>query len=466
MAYLLSALRALFVAFVLLLAAPAWAQGDAILLLVHGDELPKERLRDAIAAELKKPVAIDAGAGGAGGVVTVTYRAATRELAVTWDGPKRGTVSRVVSAADKVDDVVRDAALLAGNLARDEADELLGPKPPPPVEPAEPAALPPLPPPIEPSTPSSPGADRPTPPARDPNDRDFNLGVIYPLATNFGRPQVKTKFDWNLFSSRIGELDGFQLGGANVVGRDASGVQIGWIANVVGGTAAGWQVAPFVNRAGALEGIQTAALVNTAGRASGGQVALVNLSGDLDGAQVGLVNVGGHVRGATVGLVNVADSIDGVPVGLASITKDGGIHPRAWSSNASFANLGLKLATRHTYTMPSLHYHRAYQHDFYGAGFTIGGHIPFRAVDNGPYLDTELAFSWLYAPERSIPSSSQNTYHQHLLQPRLRAMLGWRFVEHFSVFAGAGLLTQVRFLDDGDRALIRIGPEFVAGVEL
>ena len=87
----------------------------------------------------------------------------------------------------------------------------------------------------------------------------------------------------------------------------------------------------------------------------------------------------------------------------------------------------------------------------------------------GPYVDTDLSFAWLIAPdERTFvnPSGAVDAYHEHLLQPRVRGLFGWHFADHFGVFGGAGVLTQVRMLRDGNEALIRIGPEFVAGVEL
>ncbi|MCW5837420.1 MAG: hypothetical protein KIS78_33815 [Labilithrix sp.] len=94
---------------------------------------------------------------------------------------------------------------------------------------------------------------------------------------------------------------------------------------------------------------------------------------------------------------------------------------------------------------------------------------PLRGDRLGPYVDTDLSFAFLYAPERSaqrLPSGLVDTYHEHLVQPRVRAIFGWRFVEHFGLFAGASVLLQARVLRDGDEAVLRVGPEFVAGVEL
>lgn len=482
-----------FLALLLGRASEARADDGTVLLLVHGDELPSERLRDRIAKELGKPVALSgSGASPTGGIVTVTYHQSKRELAVTWDGPKRGTVSRVVSAPSKVDDVVRDAAMLAGNLARDEADELVAP--PPPLPPPDQGAGTAAPSPLPPATTGTGNPPRSEPRSSTKEKEEVTLGFFYPLATNLGRPWVQTHLDVNVFFARIGQLEGFQLGGVNVVTRaegrgtgDATGMQTAWIANVATGNVAGlqlgiganvagkdldgWQTALAVNRAGRdVAGVQLALGLNsTGGTMTGLQAASLNIAGDVRGAQLGLINVGRKVNGTMIGLVNVADDVDGVPIGLASVTKTGGVHPQAWASNATFGNLGIKLATKYTYTMPSGHYHHAYGRDFIGAGFTIGGHIPITNEKTGPYVDTDLSFAWLYAPERSaqrLATGGVDTYHEHLLQPRVRALFGWRFAEHFGIFGGPSILFQARIIRDGNEAIMRVGPEFVVGVEL
>jgi hypothetical protein len=542
-------------------AQSAQAAAAPVILVVHGDDLPREALRRAVARELGREVLLEddaraasstgaSGASGAsgstgatgasgasgstgatgatrasgatgatdatgattatsgagrGGVVTVTYRRDARELAVTWDGPKRGTVSRVVPAPASRDACVSDAAMLAGDLARDEAADLLAP-----AQDARPAtALPPLPSAVagadgasaasaggagdaaragSPASAPAAGADR-TARGRGERDPDFvagNVSVVYPLAINNGRPWIRTSFGLNLLHGRVGQLDGLQLGGVNVVARSdgrgtgevtgiqlayalnvatgaVSGVQLAWLGNSAGGLE-GWQASMIANHASArVAGLQTAMGVNVARDLGGVQLAGVNVARDLAGVQLGLVNVARKVDGAMVGLVNVADDVDGVPFGLVSVTRTGGVHPTAWASNTSLANLGIRLATKHTYTMPMAHYHHAYGRDFYGAGFAIGGRI---TIDEARYVDTDLGFSTLYAPERSRLPGEADTYHELLLQPKLRALFGWRFADHFGLFAGGGLTTQVRLEKDGDRATVRVGPELFAGVEL
>src|SRR4051812_23851541 len=83
----------------------------AVVLVLHGDELPREKLRDGVAREMRRVVVLSDvphAPAANGGVVTVTYRRAAGELAVTWDGPKRGTVSRIIAARRSDDDVVLD----------------------------------------------------------------------------------------------------------------------------------------------------------------------------------------------------------------------------------------------------------------------------------------------------------------------------------------------------------------------
>jgi hypothetical protein len=460
----------------------------AVVLVLHGDDLPREKLRDAIARELHRVVVLSDtphAPASNGGMVTVTYRRAAGELAVTWDGPKRGTVSRIIAARKSAGDVVLDASLLAANLAQTEADDVVGTPEAVPVPVPVPAPVPDLPAP-PPASPAAPALPSPAP-AETPERHltEVNVALLYPFAMNMGKPWQAVSFDFNLLHSRIGELEGFQLGGVNLVTHTAgrgtgnvTGVQLAYAMNIasakvegvqlamlanVSGPVEGWQYAFGLNRAsGDLDGIQTAWGMNSVGgRMSGLQVASINASGDVRGLQFGFVNVAKKVDGAMIGLINVADDVDGVPFGVASITKTGGVHPTVWSSSTTFVNAGVRLATRHTYTMPMFNYHHAYDRDFYGAGFMIGGRIQ---IDDARHIDTDLGFSWLYAPERS--AFGLNTYHQHLVQPKLRAMFGWRFAEHFGAFAGAGLVTQVRLERDGNEATIRVGPDFFAGIEL
>jgi hypothetical protein len=399
------------------------------------------------------------------GVLTVAHRPTAKELAVTWE---RGgqTLTRLVAAPPDIAAVESDAALLGGNLAREQVATLLPAPPEPPVALAAAPA-----------------------PIAEPAPHEHWLatfGVFYPLATHYGHADVTSSFDLNLFYSRVGSIDGGQLGGVNVIGRDDGssssmrGLQLGILANVVDGSARGVQGAGLFNQtsgdveglqlafgahlaAGNVQGLQGSFLFNRAASMKGLQLGLVNVAGDVDGLQLGIVNVGRRVRGVSVGLVNVADDIEGLPLAPFSVTRTGGVHPTTWSGSGGLGNVGIKLATRHTYTLFFGSYHRKYGLDLFGGGFAIGGSVELGA---GFRSDFDLSGTYLVAPELSFDPSRAPGYHEQLLQPRLRWMVAFRLAEHLGLFGGVAALGNVRSELGWDRVTASVGPELFGGIEL
>ena len=89
--------------------------------------LERSLLRERLAAELRAPVVLDADLRSApdSGVIRIAYDAASGALSVAYapaDGP---LVTRTVTVADRSGEAGELAVLLAGNLARDQAAELL-----------------------------------------------------------------------------------------------------------------------------------------------------------------------------------------------------------------------------------------------------------------------------------------------------------------------------------------------------
>jgi hypothetical protein len=436
-----------------------------VLLATRGDGLDVTRLSALLGAELGRGVVLEhePRQGSVQGVVTVTYRRAAGELAVTWERDGQ-TLTRVVAApADGL--IEGDAAMLAGNLAREQVDELLPAAPAPAVMPS----------PVE-----------PAPEAVPPEHWLATVGVFYPLATHYGHAEITSSFDVNLLYSRVGSIDGGQIGGVNVVARDAGppasmrGLQVGILANVVAGDTRGVQAAGLFNQVsgdtegaqlsfganfvrGSVEGLQGALLFNRAGSMDGLQLSAVNVAGDVDGVQIGLVNVAHRVRGASIGLLNIADDIDGLPLAPFSVTRTGGVHPLAWSGSSGLANMGVKLATRHTYTLFFGSYHRTHDLELVGGGFALGGSVDLGA---GFRSDIDVCGTYLVAPALSYDPSRESGYHEQLVQPRLRLMLGYRLASHFGLFAGVAALGQVHAELGWDRVSASVGPEFFGGIEL
>lgn len=457
---------------------PALAQAHAagvVVLALYGDELPRDALRDGMSAELAREVVLqtDRGNRPVAGVISINYRRATDELVVTWDSKGR-TLSRVIAASRNVAEVMQDSLLLAGNLAREQADELAPETVPRPVEVPPAVSLPP---------PPSP----PAPPAGPQYPRVFaSASFFFPLATHASQPEVTSSFDFNVLYSRVGAVEGAGLGLVNVVTRERpdaarmNGLQIGGIANLVTGNVTGIQVASSLNLAsgetrgvqlaaganiasGPLEGLQTSFVFNRAGDVRGGQISLVNLAGNVHGAQIGLVNIARHVRGVSIGLVNVADEIEGIPLAPISVTRSGGMHPVLWGGTSGLGNAGIKFATRQTYTLFFGSYHQAFDEKFVGGGLAVGGRIHLGARF---HADLDAAGTYLIAPGLSEDAETREQYHEQLVQPRLRLLLGFRAAKHFGIFVGGAALGQIRAELDWDRVSASIGPEIQGGIEL
>jgi hypothetical protein len=416
----------------------------------EGRELDASNVRAEIARELGVPATAPEGAPSVTrGTVTVTWRAMTRELVVGFQHPERGNLTRVVDAPEGQAELAHAAALLAGNLARDQEGNVAGP-----TSSEAPVALPA----------SSKAAV-------------VHVSLFHPIATNRDTPRATVNASFNFIYGRVGGLDGAQLGVINVVAGEAKGAQLAlgwnWVRgglsgfqgsllgfNVAGGKVDAWQLAPGFNYAG--------------GEVRGAQIGSVNVAGDLRGAQVGFVNVGGKVKGVQVGLINVADDVEGAPIGLVSVTKSGGVHPTVWASSTTYGNAGLKFATRYTYTMASAAYHEDGGRNFAGGGATIGAQIPFDQTR----FSFDLQYLFLYdtgpcSAAAGVPCGGDGRDRQrHLGKARFSA--GYRFQPHLGIFLGAGATLDARRVNvevDTGRgfgrsdARFRWHPEFFGGLE-
>src|SRR5690606_7718684 len=90
-----------------------------------------------------------------------------------------------------------------------------------------------------------------------------NAGVFYPLATNIGLPHLHTNLDVSLLFSRVGKVEGLQLGTVNYVSNEVMGLQVGLLLNAVEGDISGISLAGLSSLAsGDLTGAQVSTLYN------------------------------------------------------------------------------------------------------------------------------------------------------------------------------------------------------------
>jgi hypothetical protein len=325
--------------------------GRPVALLVGldlGDSgLDRDLVRAAIEHELRLPVAIRPGPGGAAqGQASLDVRVvAQRRATVSHDDGHGRTVSRTVDLPEEPARAVEVIALLAGNVARNEAEELLAALVPPPAPPG-PAASPPKPAapeaaPAAPEAAKAPGAVRRgvppaavAPPGAQADDLElarqpFNLSLWHPVALVPDSEQKRMRFDLALGYGRSGELHGFALAvGHERVDRRTEGFLGAALWTHAGGPVVGAELAGAVATAKSdLRGASAAGAVAwREGDVEGAQGAgALTFARDVEGAAVaGAVAVTRDVRGAQVGGgLATARDVHGVQVaGGVSVARD------------------------------------------------------------------------------------------------------------------------------------------------
>lgn len=431
-----------------------------------------EALAARLGSDLGGAVARPGGAAPSRAAIAIRYR--ERELVVRAAHAGGRVLERAVRAEGDDAAIQREAVLLAGNLARDEARELLDalaarPAPPPRVPPEKPAA---------PAPPKEPRVDE--------GYHPVTVALFHPLATNYARPNATSNLSVSLIYGRVGLLDGAALGGAVVyasrgvdglqlgvaataVDGPLDGAQLGGAGNLVTGPGNGAQIAGGGNLAlarfdgaqlggafnltrGGLSGVQIAGGGNVVTRqVDGAQLGSVNVAGSVDGLQVGVINVARKVDGAQLGAINIAEEVDGAALGVISISKHG-IHPIAWASNLQYMNAGVKFSTKYVFTAVAAHT-GTIEGDFDNVGVTgiVGGHIPLPARFD---VEVQGAVSHL------VPRPSQSAKKGNVwVAPQVIG--GYSFARHLRVFAGGGVRLPATV--DLGRDVAR--PEVLAGVQ-
>jgi uncharacterized caspase-like protein len=281
-----------------------------------------------------------------------------------------------------------------------------------------------------------------------------------------------------------GSVRGFQAaGGGNFAARNLQGLQITPGVNLVGGNVLGrsLQAAAGVNIAGNVEGTQLSAVANiTMGwdqernmPYAGTQIGVANIALGGIGTQIGLLNIAGHVSTTQVGLLNVSGRMSGIPIGLISFVKDNPLHLQLWGSDTEAANLGIRIGSRHVYSLLML---GSYPHGDLGrwsSGFGVGGHIPLskRLFLNVDFITRRIGYTDEWAEETWW-------YDERTVLNKLRLGFGWEQHKWLSVFGGVSLnflVSDRRDTSDfgygfehiyrsGDTT-VRIWPGFFAGVQ-
>jgi len=353
------------------------AQGLPAVISIGASSLDAGAVQRAVEAELHVPVVIDPSAAQRVEIV-VTGRRAN----VTYVTPGRDPVTRSVDLPKDEARALETLAFLVGNLARDEAGELLAqlrppgesadevpvppPPPPPPPEAAKPAPS------ATPPNPAPPPAPTATGPKLLTSPRfAANVSLYHPLTARKHTEQWRLNLELGVAYSRVGAIngaaatlgylrveqavDGFagsifwtRTGGdvrgivgsvfvAEGYGR-LKGIGFATFANLHPGNVEGLQASACVTTAGDVLGIEGAAFVTLGRDVQGFQgSAGVTVGRDVRGAQLGVVSVGRDLLGAQVGFIEVARDVQGVQLGFVNVARD------EQGVQASFVNVGRRV---------------------------------------------------------------------------------------------------------------------------
>lgn len=365
---------------------------------------------------------------------------------VSFRSPDGHVAGRALALPADPQRALETLALLAANLVRNEADELLegwratAPKPlPQPATPTEP-----------PISPAEPIADVP---------------LALDLLPGFGWPQwspgpERRHLAVGLLATVSAELDGVALAPLfHVQTRRVQGLQIAASANV---------------SIGPLQGAQLSGGVNLAfDSVAGTQVGLLNATqGTVRGAQVGLLNLAtGRVTGLQVGLLNLADDAD-VGVGLLSIYRHGRTHVQVAAQEGGAFDAELEHGSRFLHQIVALGVRREAGQWHPQAGLGLGGQVRLGERLHVAVDALELLSTGVLAGEGSL-----------LWLTQARLTVGVRVLGPVTAFAGASYEVTSAWRDrlppglpheveppsmPRERALqvLRQGPHVVVGVRL
>ncbi|HTA89265.1 MAG TPA: hypothetical protein VK745_06810 [Polyangiaceae bacterium] len=440
--------------------SPALAPITALpLTLSLGDsKLDPEVVRRAIELELKRPVAVQKVQTAAEGLpeaprpslLVVVH--ADHTASVAYRAENGVTRTRSIGLPQDSARSAEVIALLSGNLARDEAAELLASLAArsnsanaPPQD--TPSAEAPSNPPGATATNEPPKAAAPAPtPAKSVATKKtaptfdgdllttpypaFDLTLLPPLSLIRNSERHVINAELGLVYSHVGELYGV---GFNVLvlhtERTVRGLSFASLYNQTDRGTDGVSASGVLNRAGSVQGfafggvgnfqadlkggalagvvsrtrdgrgVEVAGILSIARDFSGLQLAgVTNVARELSGAQLGVVNVAGDVHGVQIGVVNVAKHVDGGAIGLVSIADNGRIQPVLWASTFMPLNAAVKFTVGLLYSELGGSY-RPSDHT-YAAELGFGAHLPLGTffIEPGAHYmeqrDTSRSFSY------------------------------------------------------------------------
>ncbi len=238
-----------------------------------------------------------------------------------------------------------------------------------------------------------------------------------------------------------GIMRGFQMAGLANVNEQADAVQLAGMANFNRRVSRGVQTAGFFNAGRHIAGGQFAGFFNLSlGKINMQGAGFCNVAEEVDAQVSGLVNVAKQVNYFQLGLVNVADTVSGASFGLLNIIKRGYNRVEVSIGDALYANVALKLGTKHFYNVFQVSSSFRRNIDLTGPVWGYGyGFGYFRKIETGIRINPELLVMQLH--ERALFRDSDVQFPGNLNNRRfdydLNLLGQLKFLFHFNKGGGA-----------------------------
>lgn len=291
--------------------------------------------------------------------------------------------------------------------------------------------------------------------------RGIQNGIVNAALADFRGVQVATG------NYAAGSFHGVQVGAVNYSHSEFKGIQVGAV-NAARGAGHGIFVSAINAYDGSRAGVQVAA-INVTRETQGLQLAAINVGGLVNGLQLGAINVAGTVKGGQFGVINLANSVEGESFAILPLIRDGYHAVSLWSADTSAFNLGVKLGSRHLYTLLGVGLKEDdAERTTYAYHLGFGWHFH---TDSRWFLDVELISSHF--------GNDDDIGRRESMVATLRAVAGYRLVDDLAVIAGPSFNTQVNWgnkdFSDGlgflqrverhDDVTMRYFPGFLVGLQ-
>ncbi|NND08912.1 MAG: hypothetical protein HKN87_21280 [Saprospiraceae bacterium] len=227
-----------------------------------------------------------------------------------------------------------------------------------------------------------------------------------------------------------GIMRGLQVAGFANINEQADAIQLAGAFNLNRRISRGIQGAGFFNAGRHIAGMQFAGFFNLSlGSINTQTSGFCNVAEEVDAQVSGLLNVAKKVNYVQLGVINIADTVAGASFGLLNIIRKGYNRVEFSTSETLYANLALKLGTKHFYNVFQVSTNLKRNIDRTGPVWGLGyGFGFFKQIDEGARFNPELVVMQMH-------ENRLRNYNLNLLS-QLKLLFHFNKSKGVEIFAG------------------------------